>query len=182
MPLHFENHPRARRGFVLFATATSAVAILGMVGLCLDLARLSIARNELQNYADAAAIAATDQLDGTTTGIDNAITEARTNVNKWHFDNNAVGTVIVDFATSPAGTFVANPNPAADYAFARIRARGSVPVHFLPIFAGLGVSRTVQATSVAGSPDAQPPQAEHGGADIASDYAPSAPDKPLVSQ
>ena len=138
----------ARRGFVLFTAALSAVAILGMMGLCMDLARLYIAKNELQNYADAAAIAATNRLDGTTTGISNATTEATTNVNKWFFDTTSVGTVTVDFATSPTGAFASSPNPATGYAFTRVQAQGTLPLYFMSIFSNVGATYNVSATSV----------------------------------
>ena len=138
-----------RRGFVLFAAAGSAVAILGMLGLCLDLARLYIAKNELQNYSDAAAIAAANRLDGTTEGITAATGEAEDNVNNWSFGQNSVSSVLVDFSTTLAGAYVASPIPALDYRFARVRAQGSVPIFFLPIFSGVTSSRTVAARSVA---------------------------------
>lgn len=162
----------SRRGFVLFAAAASAVAILGMLGLCLDLARLYVAKNELQGYADAAAIAAANRLDGTLAGISAATTEAQTNVNKWYFDTNSVASVTVDFSTTSTGGFLTNPSPALGYAFVRVQAQGSVPIYFLPIFSGVGTSRNVQTTAVAGqslqpslgdgafpySPDAHVPQ------------------------
>jgi hypothetical protein len=141
---------RSRRGFVLFAVAASAVAILGMLGLCLDLARLYVAKNELQGYADAAAIAAANRLDGTTTGISAATTEAQTNVNKWYFDTNSVGSVTVDFSNTSTSGFVTSPSPALGYAFVRVQAQGSVPIYFLPIFSGITTSRNVAATAVAG--------------------------------
>ncbi len=141
---------RPRRGFVIFAAAACAVSILGMMGLCLDLARLYIAKNELQNFADASAIAATNRLDGTVAGILAATTEASGNVNKWYFDTSSVNTVTVDFAPSPSGAFASNPNPATGYAFTRVQAVGTVPIYFLPIFSGVGTSSNVQATAVAG--------------------------------
>lgn len=128
----------------------AALAILAVTGLCLDLARMYIAKNELQSYADAVAIAVANRLDGTSTGISNAITEAQNNVNKWYFDTNSVKTVTVDFSTTPTGSFAASPNPATGYAFTRVRAQGNVPMYFLPIFAGVGAASNVTATSVAG--------------------------------
>src|SRR5574340_1040803 len=107
----FRKSPVGRRGFVLVTAAVAAVAILGMTGLCLDLARLYIAKNELQNYADSAAIAAAAVLDGTSPGIANAPAEAQQNANKWYFDNSAVSSVIVDFATAFSGAFLTNPTP-----------------------------------------------------------------------
>ncbi len=144
------NRARAHRGFVLFAAAAAAVAILGMLGLCLDLARLYIGKNELQSYADAASIAAANRLDGTTTGITNATTEATTSINKWYFDTNSVGSVTVGFATTSTGAFLASPSPALGYAFVRVQAQGTVPIYFLPIFSNVGSSQNVQVTAVAG--------------------------------
>ena len=143
------RRPR-RRGFVLLTAAASAVAILAMLGLCLDLARMYIAKNELQNYADAASIAAANRLDGTAAGISAAISEAQNNVNKWTFGQSAVGSVTVDFATTPTGAFVSNPNPATNYRFTRVQAAGNVPIYFLPILPGVATSSAVMATSVAG--------------------------------
>ena len=137
-------------GFILIAAAVAALAILAITGLCLDLARMYIAKNELQSYADAAAIAAANRLDGTATGISNATTEAQNNVNKWYFGTNSVNSVAVDFSTAPTGSFSASPNPATGYAFTRVRAQGNVPMYFLPILAGVGAASNVTATSVAG--------------------------------
>jgi hypothetical protein len=109
-----------------------------------------IAKNELQGYADAAAIAAANRLDGTTTGISNAISEAQNNINKWYFDMNPVSAVTVDFSTIPTGGYSSNPNPATGYAFTRVQVQGNVPMYFMPIFAGVGYSSAVRATAVAG--------------------------------
>lgn len=139
-----------QRGYVLFAAAAAVVVILGTLGLSLDLGRMYVAKNELQNYADAAAIAATNRLDGSAAGISNAITEATTNVNRWAFGQSTVGSVTVDFATATAGPWVANPNPATGYRFTRVQAQGPVRLYFMTILPGLGTAQTVASTSVAG--------------------------------
>ncbi len=118
--------------------------------LCLDLGRLYIARNELQSYADAAAIASANRLDGTTAGITAAITEAQTNVNRWSFQSSSVTTVVVDFSTTPGAVFVPNPNPATGYAFVRVQASGNVPVYFAGLLQGSVGSQVVPATAIAG--------------------------------
>jgi hypothetical protein len=132
------------------APAASAVTILGMMGLCLDLARLYVAKNELQNYTDAASIAAANRLDGTLEGIGDAVTEATTNVNKWAFGGSAVGSVGVEFSTLSTEGFVASPNPATGYRFVRVEAEGDVAVYFLTIFSAVSNSKEVEAVSVAG--------------------------------
>jgi Flp pilus assembly protein TadG len=67
------------RGSIMIMTAIFALLLLLMVGLCLDVSRIYLVRAELQNAADAAALAAARSLNGGTLGIDNAVTQA-TNV------------------------------------------------------------------------------------------------------
>jgi hypothetical protein len=141
--------PEHRRGYVLLAVSAAVVVMLGTLGLCLDLARLYISKNELRTYSDAAAIAATNRLNGTPAGIANAITEATTNVNKWEFGLKSVTSVTVSFATAASGPWVSSPNPASGYRFARVEASAAVPIYFLPVF-GVGTGWTVTGTSVAG--------------------------------
>ncbi len=138
-----------RKGFVLLATAAAVVVLLGVLGLCLDLGRLYIIKNELQTYADATSIAVTNRLDGTAAGIANALAQAGGDVNRWHLATQPVPSASVDFATAATGPWAPNPNPAAGYRFARVRAQVSVPIYFMPIF-GLGMAQAVVATSVAG--------------------------------
>ena len=138
-----------QRGFAVLA-AIGAAAMLGTLVLCLDLGRLYIAKNELQSFSDAAAIAAANRLNGTTAGIAAAVTEAQTNVNRWSFQNSSVAPVVVDFSTGPGETFVSDPNPATGYAFVRVQAQGSVSVYFAGLFQGALGSQVVQATAVAG--------------------------------
>ena len=137
------------KGYVLVATATAVLVLLGMLGLCLDLARLYIIKNELQTYADAASIAATNRLNGTAAGITNATADATSGVNKWHLATQPVSSVNVDFATASTGPWLANPSPATGYRFARVHAQATVPIYFMPVF-GQGTVQAVGAISVAG--------------------------------
>src|SRR6266849_3472741 len=66
---HVNSH---RHGFTLLATAMCAVGLFGMAGLAIDIGRMYITKNEAQGYADAAALAAAQQLDGTASGLTNA--------------------------------------------------------------------------------------------------------------
>jgi len=139
-----------RKGFVLLTAAAGALAMLGMTGLCLDLARLYILKNELQSFADAASIAAANRLDGTAEGIAAATAEAGNNVNRWNFGQDAVPTVQVEFSASLAGWFTSNPIAPLGYKFARVQVHGNVTIYFLPILSGVGASYPLQAESVAG--------------------------------
>ena len=64
-------------GTVLVQFTIYLVAILGMMGLALDGARLILVHNNLQELADAAALAAAAQLDGATDALTRADTAAR---------------------------------------------------------------------------------------------------------
>src|SRR5215204_6883477 len=67
------------RGSIIIMTAISALALLMVVGLTIDVSRIYVVRTELQNAADAAALTAARELDGGTGGIDQAVNQA-TNV------------------------------------------------------------------------------------------------------
>ena len=74
-----------KRGVVVILAAVSAFALVGILGLAFDLGRMQVAKSELQNYTDAAAIGAALKLDGTSDGITRAATSAINDVNQWGF-------------------------------------------------------------------------------------------------
>ena len=51
---------KSQRGMVLVTLAVVVIAIVGLLGLSLDLGRVYIAKSELQNYADASAFSGRD--------------------------------------------------------------------------------------------------------------------------
>lgn len=55
--------PRRQRGAIVIMSAFLLVVMLGMVALAVDVGRLMVVRNELQNAADAAALAGAARLD-----------------------------------------------------------------------------------------------------------------------
>jgi len=57
-----KNNVRAQRGSVLTLTAASLLALMGFMGLALDVGYVYMVRNELQDAADAAALAGAGQL------------------------------------------------------------------------------------------------------------------------
>lgn len=61
-----------QRGAIAVATAISAVVLVGFLGVVVDLGRLYVVKTELQNAADACALAASNELDGNA----NALTRA----------------------------------------------------------------------------------------------------------
>ena len=123
---------RGERGFVLVLTAVSALALVGILGLTVDLGRMYITKSEAQAFADSAAIAAALELDGTTAGIADANLAVAANLNRWNFSTQAFTGTTTEFATALAGPWVTAPNPATNYRFARVTATADVRLFFLP--------------------------------------------------
>lgn len=138
------------RGVVVIVFALAAFTLMSTLGLGTDLARMYVAKNELQNFTDAASIAAAAKLDGTAAGLTAATTAATGNVNKWGFGAQSAGSVTVDFAQALAGPYQTAPGVATGYRFVRVSANGGVPLYFMGMLPGVGFSRTVGARSVAG--------------------------------
>lgn len=61
-----------QRGAAAVLVALSLIALVGMVGIVVDLGRLFVMRSELQNAADACALAAARELDGDPTALTRA--------------------------------------------------------------------------------------------------------------
>src|SRR4051794_7051612 len=106
--------PRTRksRGFVMITMAAAVIALMGIMGLSVDVGTMLIAKNETQAYCDAAALGAAMALDGTTAGITKAQAVVSNSTNKWNFGTKTVTSPTVTFATSLAGPWDPNPNPA----------------------------------------------------------------------
>lgn len=126
------RHGKNKRGFVLVLTAVSALVLVGILGLAVDVGRMYITKSEAQAFADSAAIAAALELDGTTTGITDAKNAVAANVNKWNFSTRGFTGTVTEFATSMAGPWLTAPNPASLYRFARVTATANVSLFFLP--------------------------------------------------
>jgi Flp pilus assembly protein TadG len=184
------KYKRRRRGFSLLTMALFLPMLVAAAGLAVDLGRIYVAKSELQNFVDTAAISAAFELDGTQTGLSEASSAATSgpgtggNRNRWLFNTAAVPTPEVAFATSPNGTFSANPGNAAGYRFVRVSISGPVPVYFLRVVPGIPVTQNVTAVAVAGqgldnsigpgaapfSPDAQDPSDPNFGYTIGQRY------------
>src|SRR5213596_632916 len=76
---------RKKAGFVLVTAGLSIVALIGMMGLAVDLGRMYIAKSEVQTFADLTAIAATRQLDGSDAGVTRARQQVSGSQMKWNF-------------------------------------------------------------------------------------------------
>ncbi|HLL77590.1 MAG TPA: Tad domain-containing protein [Pyrinomonadaceae bacterium] len=85
------------RGSVLAVSAVGMMAFLLATGLAVDISHLYLVRTELQNAADAAALAGASALNGHATGIEKAEVLTRQSLNKYEFNKKTI---------SPAGLTV----------------------------------------------------------------------------
>lgn len=125
------------------------MALVGMVGLAVDVGRLYIVRNEMQAYVDTAAMSAALELDGTTTGFARARDRVASNANRWNMGTSVFGNTATEFSRSQTGPWETSPVSGADYVFVRVRTTVAAPVYFTQMIAP-GNSRTVAALAIAG--------------------------------
>ena len=132
-----------------------------MLGLAIDVGRMFVYKNELQTFADASALAAVAQLDGTQSGVQGADSTATagplgtTKPNGYNFDTVTVSTVTTGYASAFAGTYdnYATASSAAvnTYRFLRVTASANVPSNFLPVLPGISNQLALTALAIAGA-------------------------------
>ena len=153
-----------QNGGVAIVVALSLPVLIGMAGLALDLGKLYVTKTELQNAADACALAAAVELDGTASQFAKAesvgITVAE--LNKSFFQSGFVEFAAddaVNFAISLNGSYLtksaaSGSGAPADYKFVQCSAnRADVPNYLIPVLGVLGFtvasSSDVAAAAVA---------------------------------
>src|SRR6185369_5728565 len=99
---------KGERGSIMALSAIAMLSILLAAGLGIDISRFYLAKNELQNAADASALAAASALNSSASGITNARDRAIQEMNKYNFNNANVSIVEanVRFAVNLNGTYV----------------------------------------------------------------------------
>ncbi len=111
---------RRERGFTAIASALGLFCMLGLAGLAIDISHLYLAGTELQNAADAAALAGASALDGTSGGITAAADRALSTLNKYEFGSTTItvprnnikfAVNLSEFATGGRSETTASNNP-----------------------------------------------------------------------
>lgn len=100
--------PRKQSGAVAVIVALSLVGLIGFVGLALDLGKLFIAKTELQNSADACALAAARELTGANTNqlkLAEAAGIATGERHNVYFQNEQIKISSVTFSEALAGSY-----------------------------------------------------------------------------
>ena len=148
---------KKERGAILYVVAASLVVLLGFAGLAIDLGMLYNVKTDLQNATDAAALAGAWQLNGTPTGINNAVTSAINAANKYYFNNNPVGVANADvtFSTQMDSGYMsaaaaADPAVAPTIRYVKVIKIKTMDLSLLKIIPGVGTTQNVAANAVAG--------------------------------
>ena len=151
---------RGERGSVLAASALGMLSLLLAVGLGLDISHMYLAKTELQNAADAAALAGASALDFSPGGIGRATNRAKAEMNKYDFDNEDIGFTAVnvrfgknlsDFTngTDMDSVSAASTANAALIKFVKVTTPES-PINIAFVTMVLGSSVDIKAAAVAG--------------------------------
>jgi Flp pilus assembly protein TadG len=147
---------RGERGSIMALSAVAMLSILLAAGLGVDISRFYLAKNELQNAADAAALAAASALNSSSSGISGAKARALQEMNKYNFNNANVVIQEVDVRfgvnLEPEGSYVdftTAYNTPGNIRFVKVNTpQLSIPVSFAAMV--LGNSRNLSATATAG--------------------------------
>jgi Flp pilus assembly protein TadG len=145
---------RGERGSIMALSAVAMLSILLAAGLGIDISRFYLAKNELQNAADAAALAAASALNSSPSGITNARDRAMQEMNKYNFNNGTVSIAepAIRFSVNLNGTylnFTDAYNSPANIRFVEVTTpQLAIPVSFAAMV--LGTSKNLSATATAG--------------------------------
>lgn len=147
---------QSERGSVMAVSAFGMLAFLLAVGLCVDISHFYVVRAELQNGADAAALAAASALNSQPGGITEATARAVEVMNGYEFSREGIEVEADDvtFAVNFGGPYVdaaSAASMASDIRFVQVRVPDA-PVR--AVFAGLAMGDTdtanISAEAVAG--------------------------------
>lgn len=156
--------PLRQRGAFGVMTAVLLLVIFGFCGLAVDLARMYNRKVELQNAADVIALAAAAQLNGTDTGIGNALDAAAKAAASLGYDYNGSpitwSPAAISFAASPHASSWTDASSAigksGDLYFVKVDtaqldpSHGQVSLLFMPVLAADQTSSEVSSRAVAG--------------------------------
>ena len=145
---------KRERGSILATSAVGMLAVLLAVGLGIDVSRLYLSKAELQNAADAAALAGVSGLNGDPPGITEAADRAVKEMNKYDFNKTGVSfpRANVLFAVNLDGPYMSEGaafGSPANIRFVQVTTP-ELPVSMSFAAVVLGNSKNLSATATAG--------------------------------
>ncbi len=145
---------RGERGSILVLSAVVMLSAVLAVGLGVDISRFYLAKAELQNAVDAAALAGASALNSDPSGITDAVARATQQMNKYDFNNTAVSlpTANVLFAANLNDSYMdaaTAQGSAANIKFVKVTtSQSAIGVSFAKLV--LGNSKNLSASATAG--------------------------------
>ena len=145
---------KSERGSILATSALGMLSVLLAVGLGVDISRFYLAKTELQNAADASALAGVSALNSSGAGITEATNRAVRVMNNYDFNQQNVTfpRANVVFAKNLGGPYIDEASAQADphdIRFVQVTTPPSaIPVSFA--ISVLGSSKNLTATATAG--------------------------------
>lgn len=145
---------KRERGSILATSAIGMLAVMLAVGLGIDISRFYLTKTELQNAADAAALAGVSGLNGGSPGITKAADRAVAAMNNYNFNKTNVSfpRANVLFAVNLGGPYVSEASASAspkNIRFVKVTTPAeSVGVSFAAFV--LGKTKNLSATATAG--------------------------------
>jgi Flp pilus assembly protein TadG len=145
---------KRERGSILATSAIGMLSVLLAAGLAVDISRFYLTKNELQNAADAAALAAVSALNTAPLGITTATDNAVAAMNNYDLNHTGVSfpRANVQFAKNPGGPSLneaAAQAQAAQIRFVKVTTpESAIGVSFA--VSVLGNSKNLTATATAG--------------------------------
>lgn len=125
-----------QRGFVLVVSALAAVALVGCLGMAVDLGRLYLIKSEAQNFVDSTALRAAATLDGTSSGILRAASFASQTSQRFDFASRQFTNVSTEFAQAVSGPWYQSSSAPSKSRFVRISTTLQVPMYFMTLVTG----------------------------------------------
>ena len=145
---------KGERGSVLAISAVGMMAFLLATGLAVDISHFYLVKSELQNAADAAALAGASALNGDDGGIKRATDFAIQELNKYEFNRQkiTIPREKVTFSRNLNGTYVGEQSAKSDARNIRFVRVELPPSAVATTFAApvLGPSRNIAAEATAG--------------------------------
>ncbi|HEX8558890.1 MAG TPA: pilus assembly protein TadG-related protein [Pyrinomonadaceae bacterium] len=151
-----QSENKGERGSVLAMSALGMLVFLLATGMCVDLGHFYLVKSELQNAADAAALAGASALNSGPTGIARARQRATAAMNSYEFNQKgvAITAVNVTFGVNLEGAYVSEAAASAPAVAKRIRfVRVETPATPVQVFFAapvLGSSKSLKAEATAG--------------------------------
>ncbi|HEX8283010.1 MAG TPA: pilus assembly protein TadG-related protein [Pyrinomonadaceae bacterium] len=151
-----KSEKKRERGSVLAMSALGMLTFLLATGMAVDLGHFYLVKSELQNAADAAALAGASALNSGPTGINRARDRAMAAMNSYEFNQKgvAIPAANVTFAVNLGGPYVdaataASPATAQKIRFVRVQTP-ETPVQVFFAAPVLGSKKDLKAEATAG--------------------------------